>query len=113
MAKAIWPFISRLAEIYPIKELKSIDPVSLGKMLAIIWAIFGFIAGLFAAIGLGATTGLTPIAGTMPWLPAAVGAFAIVLFPIVFAIMGFVAGVVCAFIYNVVAKRFGGVMLDL
>ena len=89
------------------KELKSIDPMSLGKMMAIISAVIGFIAGLFSAA-------FAPFAAM--WNPvgaAALGLLAIIVVPIVSAIAGFVLGVIVAFVYNEVAKRFGGVKLDL
>jgi len=89
------------------KELKAIEPVSLGKMLAILSAVIGFIMGLFGAA-------FAPFA-TM-WGPmgaAALGLLAIIVFPIVFAVMGFIMGIIVAFVYNVIAKRFSGVMVDL
>jgi hypothetical protein len=89
------------------KEHKSIDPMSLGKILAIISAVMGFLAGLFGAA-------FSPFMAM--WNPvgaAALGLLAIIVFPIVFAIMGFIMGIIIAFVYNIVAKKFGGVMLDL
>jgi len=89
------------------KELKAIDPMSLGKMLAVIWAVMGFLMGLIGAA-------FSPFMAM--WSPvgaAALGLLAIIVLPIVFAIVGFISGIIVAFIYNVVAKKFGGVMLDL
>jgi len=87
------------------KELKAIEPVSLGKILAVIMAVFGFFAGIAVAIG------ISPALGGVPAVFA--GVASIIVMPIVFAIMGFVIGVIEAFVYNIVAKKFGGVMLDL
>ena len=86
------------------KELKAIEPVSLGKILAVIMAVFGFFAGIAVAVGLSSTLGVPGVFG---------GVASIIVMPIVFAIMGFVIGVIEAFVYNIVAKKFGGVMLDL
>jgi uncharacterized membrane protein YagU involved in acid resistance len=50
------------------------------------------------------------------WNPmgaAAFGLLAIIIFPVLFAIIGFLMGIIVAFVYNVVAKRFGGIKLDL
>jgi hypothetical protein len=101
--------IKRVPPNIIMKELKAIDPMSLGKVLAILMAVFGFISGLFAAAGMGYATSYIagPIGG------AAVGILAIIVFPVVFAILGFIAGIITAFVYNIIAKRFGGVMLDL
>ena len=66
--------------------------------------MFGFFAGIVAAVGLSSTLGV----------PGAFGGVAsIIVMPILFAILGFVIGVIEAFVYNIVAKKFGGVMLDL
>jgi len=86
------------------KELKSIEPVSLGKIFAVIMAVFGFFAGIAVAIGLSSTLGIPGVFG---------GVASIIVMPIVFGILGFIIGVIEAFVYNVVAKKFGGVMLDL
>ncbi|MEM5812118.1 MAG: hypothetical protein QW286_00190 [Candidatus Aenigmatarchaeota archaeon] len=89
------------------KELKSIDPLSLGKIVAIVNAVMGFLVGLFVTV-------FSPF--MYMWGPlgaAALGLLAIIVFPILFAIIGFITGIIVAFVYNVVAKRFGGVMLDL
>ena len=86
------------------KELKAIEPVSLGKILAVIMAVFGFFVGIAVAVGLSSTWGVPGVFG---------GVASIIVMPIVFAIMGFVIGVIEAFVYNIVAKEFGGVMLDL
>jgi hypothetical protein len=89
------------------KELKAIDPMSLGKMLAVIYAVMGFIVGLFSAAFAPFMAMWNPVGA------AALGLLAIIIFPILFAIIGFVMGIIVAFIYNVIAKKFGGVKLDL
>lgn len=89
------------------KELKAIDPMSLGKMLAVICAVIGFIVGLFSAAFAPFMAMWNPVGA------AAFGLLAIIIFPTLFAIIGFIMGIIVAFVYNVVAKRFGGVKLDL
>ena len=89
------------------KELKVIDPMSLGKMMAIISAVIGFIVGLFSAAFAPFMAAFNPVGA------AALGVLAIIVFPIASAIAGFVMGVIVAFVYNEVAKRYGGVKLDL
>jgi hypothetical protein len=96
------------------KELKAIDPVSLGKLMAIVNAIIGLIVGIIFALFASIFLAAIPTGVGVPYLlPFALGAFAVIAFPILFAIAGFIWGVVVAFLYNVVAKRFGGVKLDL
>lgn len=89
------------------KELKSVDPMSLGKMLAVIYAVIGFIMGLVSAA-------FAPfMAMWNPMGAAAFGLLAIIIFPVLFAVIGLLMGIIVAFVYNAVAKRFGGIKLDL
>jgi Na+/H+-dicarboxylate symporter len=84
--------------------------MSLGKMLAVIEAVIGFIMGIFVAA-------FAPFASSFgemgPFSAAALGLLVIIILPVILAIVGFVMGVVTAFVYNEVAKRFGGIKLDL
>jgi len=96
-----------------LKELKSIDVMSLATVSAVIAAIWGFVAGIFMALGASMASSLGAFAGTEMLPMAGFGFAAIVIFPIVYAIMGFVGGAITAFIYNIVAQKVGGVKLDL
>jgi len=92
------------------KELKAIDVMSLATVSAIIAAIWGLVSGIFTALGLSM---FSAIPG-MEAVPMAGFGFATVLIaPIVAAIIGFVGGAISAFIYNIVAEKFGGVKLDI
>jgi hypothetical protein len=94
------------------KELKAIDVMSMATVTAIIAAIWGFVAGIFAALGAGMLAAMDSVAG-MGMFSAYMGVASIVIFPIAYAIAGFIAGAITAFVYNIVAQRFGGVKLDL
>lgn len=100
-------------------EFRKIDLLSAGKVCAAIDAIIGLIAGLIVA---------SLIGGLLVWVPVlaptttqmvniglvsgASGLAAIVLFPIAGALIGFVKGVIIAFLYNIVAERIGGVQVE-
>lgn len=100
-------------------EFRKIDLLSAGKVCAAIDAVLGLLAGLIVA---------SLIGGLLVWVPVlapatmqviniglvsgASGVAAIVLFPIAGALFGFVKGVVIAFLYNLVAERIGGVMVE-
>ncbi len=97
------------------KELKEIDPVSLGKIAAIISAIAGFIQGLFFAAfaGMMGSFGGMMGGGMMgSFRYGSYGVASIIIFPIIGAIWGFIVAVIFAVVYDIVAKRFGGVKYE-
>ena len=90
------------------KLLSYVAPVRAGLVLAIMYALFGVIVGLMFVpfIIFGAVLDKT---GNAPPVPAAVmGLFAAVFVPIMYAILGFIGGVIAAAVYNLVAKWTGG-----
>jgi len=101
-------------------ELKKLDVVSVGKVCALFGAIFGLIAGIFMTIIAASVSSMmstmAPVSTGMPFDPmmfAGFGALSIVIFPIIYAIGGFIAGIIYAFIYNIIAGKFGGIVVDL
>ena len=95
------------------KLLSYIAPVRAGLVLAIMYAFFGVIAGLMFVpfIIFGAVLDKT---GNAPPVPAAViGLFAAIFVPIMYAIIGFVSGLIAAAIYNLVAKWTGGLEFEV
>ncbi len=95
------------------KELKSVDPMSLGKMMAVIEAVIGFIIALFVAAFAPFASSFGGMGAMGPFSAAALGLLVIIIIPAVLAVIGFLMGVITAFVYNAVAKRFGGIKLDL
>ena len=108
-------------------ELKRIDPVSTGKLVGLFMAIIGFFIGLFfTAMSVIFTAVLPqllsqfgsaemanmPVQGFLPYA-GLFGAVAIVAFPIMYGIFGFIWGAVGAGIYNLLASRIGGIQIDL
>jgi hypothetical protein len=103
------------------RELKHIDVLSMAKIAAVLYAIIGFIMGLFITLGFaaaGSALSAIPATGGMSYvsiypLIALFGIAAIIIMPIIAAIGGFIVGAISAFLYNVAAKYVGGVKLDL
>lgn len=92
-------------------KIKMIDALSLGKISGILYAFIGFIVGVimsFVSI-IGASLG-EPEAGIFG---ALFGIGAIILFPILYGVMGFVGGLISALLYNLIAKWIGGVEIEL
>lgn len=92
--------------------LKRVDPLSVAKVAAALYAILGFVLGcfvaLFSLLGIAADQGPEP-----PLLGLIFGAGAVVFLPIFYAILGFLGSLLMAALYNVAARFIGGIELDL
>jgi hypothetical protein len=92
--------------------IKRIGPVSCAKISGTLYAILGIlIGGIFSLIALaGGFASNTPEA-------AGAGAIfsvgAIVIFPILYGVSGFVATLIAAWLYNVVAGLVGGIEMEV
>lgn len=87
-------------------EIRSIDVGSAAKVLGTTYALIGLIIGILSTIGaLASDTGVG--AGAM----TAGGLFGTLIIIIVYAIGGFIAGVLTAVFYNIVASLVGGIRI--
>jgi hypothetical protein len=86
--------------------LHRIGPRSAAKVIALLYALFGLIMGAFFSIA----ALLRPDAGGVGPLW---GVAAVVVFPVLYAVLGFVVTLLTAWLYNVVAGAVGGIELDL
>ncbi|MAG22252.1 MAG: hypothetical protein CL943_03025 [Candidatus Diapherotrites archaeon] len=93
------------------KTLTRIDPVSLGKIYAALMAgmvlIFGVIVSLFGGIGTMAIAGANGILVLLGALLVTVLGAAL------YGVIGFVFGAIIAWIYNLVARKVGGIKVDI
>ena len=94
-------------------SLKRIDPISTGSVLGTLYALIGLlIGGLFSLMALlGATVSVA--GGETAAVGVVTGIGALILIPVFYGIIGFLGGLIGAFIYNVVAGIVGGVRIDL
>lgn len=94
-------------------EWKKFDIVSVGKICALLGLIGGFIMGLIMAAISGIAGGIaTAAVPGMGALGAGLGIAVIIIFPIFYAIGGFISGVIGAFLYNIIAGKFGGIIVE-
>ena len=87
-----------------VTRIRNINPVQLGIVYAVLYAILGLILGVIFGIaqqrwgqydgGVGD--------GRLGWL-------SIIIFPIVYGVIGFIGGMILAALYNLVASWTGGV----
>ena len=85
--------------------VKRIGALSAGKINGVIGTVFGVIAGAIVAAFGEATGG--PILGGVHWLVDLVG------LTIIYAVGGFIVGVIYAVLYNMAATLVGGIKLEL
>jgi hypothetical protein len=78
------------------KRLTYVSPVQLGIVLALIYGVISLVAVPFLILG--AVFG-----------HAGPGILFMIFIPILYAILGFIGGIISAFVYNVVAKWTGGI----
>lgn len=97
-------------------RVKSLDPMGLGKTMA---AIYGSISLLFipvvvimiiAGIAAGPNQKDFPFAGM---IGVVIGLAMIVILPLMYAFIGFVAGALMAVVYNLVSRWIGGIIMEL
>ncbi|UCE66096.1 MAG: hypothetical protein JSU85_14795 [Candidatus Zixiibacteriota bacterium] len=95
--------------------VKSLGLFSLAKIMGIIYAFFGFIAGLFFSFFalMGAFLGSVLEDSPGPLVGMVFGIGSVVLFPILYGVMGFIGGIVTAGIYNITARWVGGLEIEL
>jgi hypothetical protein len=93
--------------------LKSVGVLSVAKLMGVMYAAMGLIFGafmsLFSLVGAIAAQQQHQ-GGEIAALAFGVGS--IVVLPIFYGIMGFVGGLISAFIYNLVAGVVGGIEFD-
>jgi hypothetical protein len=87
-------------------EIKKIGVLSAAKVYAAMGAVGGLFVGAFMTL-LGATA-----KGSAGGLLAGIGVLAIIILPVIYAILCFVLGAVGAFLYNVIAQTIGGVEVE-
>ncbi len=93
-----------------IRRIKRIAPLQLGKIMALTYGIMGLLFCPFFLL-------MTVFAAHMPnnqrigFMAFGTG-FALFM-PVLYAVMGFVFGVIGAFIYNVIAKWVGGIEVEV
>jgi hypothetical protein len=94
--------------------LKRIGVLSCGKVMGLLYAVFGLIAGLLLSVlsllgvAIGAASGDGEAA-----LGALFGVGAVILLPIVYGLLGFLAGMLVSALYNLAARFTGGLELEL
>ncbi len=93
-------------------RLKTIAPLQLGKMLAVIYGLLALVIAPFFVLFsfIGAAAGARGAGGAAASLGFGIG-MAIAM-PVLYAFFGFIGGVLGGFVYNLVAKWIGGIEVE-
>ena len=100
------------------QQLRSIAVVSCAKVLAILYGILGFLIGALFSLVFLVGSAVAP-AGAFPGAPnrgligLVFGIGSIVFFPIFYAVIGAVSGLIMSSLYNVVARHVGGIEIEI
>lgn len=99
--------------------IRRIGVLSLGKVMALMYAgiglVFGVLYALFALVGGGAMMamgdgGEGALGGGMMM---GMGLAAVIVLPILYGVFGFIGGIISAFFFNLAAKYAGGLELEV
>ena len=93
--------------------VKHVGVWSVARMYALITGGIGLIIGICVALVSLIGVSIAGPNSSMPWAMPVFGVGAIVLFPILYGVMGLVAGAIGALLYNAAARIGGGVELDV
>jgi len=81
------------------KELKEIKPMSLAKICGLLGLVYGLVEDVLILL--------------LPSDWSAYGYLIFLAFPLVYALMSFLSGLLGAILYNLLAKKVGGVKFNL
>ena len=90
-------------------EISEIDIFSLGKVVAAVYAAIGLVSWLFVPLFL-----LIPMnGGGEEAFAKGIMLLFLLVAPLVYAVFGFIGGLVAGFIYNIMARSAGGLRITL
>ena len=92
--------------------IKRVEPVSCAKITGMLYAVLGLLIGgvvsLIAMVG-----GFAAEASAAEGVSAMIGVAAIIVFPIFYGVLGFVATLIAAWCYNLAAEVVGGIEIQV
>ena len=91
------------------KRLTNVNPLKLGITLAIIYGIISLIIAVPIFLIMSLAGAASAARGGGQAIPAIFSGVFVIFLPIIYAVAGFIAGIISAFVYNLVAKWTGGV----
>jgi len=93
-------------------EIKKIKPLSLGKIAAALYFIFGVVSAILILVMQKAAANIPVLAANLASLEQ-LSTGMLLLMPFWQALIGFLAGVIVAWLYNLLAGKLGGIKIEL
>ena len=90
-------------------KLKKIGVLSLAYTLAIIYFLLGIISAIFTLLG----KYLPNTAASIDPQILSLGPWILIIFPILYCMMGFISGAIIGFAYNYISQKTGGIVIYL
>jgi hypothetical protein len=97
-------------EVVVVQRLRSINPLQLGLVSAILYALISLIVAI--PVTLISMTAGSAMKG-QPMAALFAGPAVLIFFPIMYGAVGFIGGIITAALYNLVARWTGGIEVQL
>ncbi len=93
------------------KTIKKVDVLSFALVIAFIEGILGFVVGFLSYILIAVTPNIPEIQSGVEM--SKLGPIMIVIYPIMYYIVGFLTGLLGAYLYNIYASKWQGIKIEL
>ncbi|MGH9754146.1 MAG: hypothetical protein ACREA2_15315 [Blastocatellia bacterium] len=93
--------------------VKRVRVLSVGKVMGVLYALIGLIAGALFSLASLAGSVLGAAGGQENPFAILFGLGSVVFFPVFYGIFGFIGGIIMAALYNLVASIIGGIEVEL
>jgi hypothetical protein len=94
--------------------VKSIAPVSCAKIAGTLYAVLGlFLGACFSLAALAGAFASNNSGAAGIGVGAVIGVGSVIFFPILYGVIGFIASLIGAWLYNVLAGMVGGIELEV
>lgn len=95
------------------KVIKKLGLLSVAYVACIFYAIVGLFEGIMMAVQINNPAVASTLDSTVLSVLSGLGWWLVLIMPIVFAIIGFIMGILLALIYNLIVKFTGGLKVKL
>ncbi len=94
--------------------IKSVGVLSVARIVAAIYGVFGLIAGVLFSLAALAGFGLSQeVSTSVSWMGPLFGLGAIIAMPVLYFVFGFLGGAIGAWVFNNAAAAMGGLQISV